>query len=147
MAKSERLKNDLESLIEKDAQSCEPLLKAFKLPTSTLEEISFKETAMESALEEACKVPLEIMRKTIEAIEIHDQLFKMGITTAVSDIGVGVSFCKAALEGASLNVFINTKTMKNNVVKSKLNEEVERLLQIGIQKANKIVHEVTALLK
>ena len=92
-------------LIEKDAQACEPLAKAFKLPTSTPEEVSHKEKAMETALEQACSVPLEIMNKTIEAIELHNQLSKMGIKTAISDIGVGVAFCKAALEGASLKYF------------------------------------------
>ena len=134
-------------LIEKVAQACEPLVKAFKLPTSTPEEISHKEKVMETALEQACSVPLEIMNKTIEAIELQDQLCKMGIKTAISDIGVGVAFYQAALEGASLSVFINTKLMKNDTNRSKLNEEAERLLQTGTQKANAIFQEVAAWLK
>ena len=147
IVKSEKLKLEFEVLIEKDAQSCEPLAKAFKLPTSTPEEVSHKEKLMETALEQACSVPLEIMKKTIEAIELHDQLSKIGIRTAISDIGVGVAFCKAALEGASLSIFINTKLMKNDGNSSKLNDEAERLLQTGKQKANAIFNEVAAWLK
>jgi methenyltetrahydrofolate cyclohydrolase len=102
---------------------------------------------MDAALEEACSVPLEIMKKTIEAIALHEHLFNLGIKTAISDIGVGVSFCKAALEGASLSIFINTKLMKNDRIKSKLSEEAEMLLQTGIKKANTIFQEVNSSLK
>jgi methenyltetrahydrofolate cyclohydrolase len=147
IVKSEKLKLEFEVLIEKDAQACEPLAKAFKLPTSTPVEISHKEKAMEIALEQACTVPLEIIKKTIEAIKLHDQLSKLGIRTAISDIGVGVAFCKAALEGASLSIFINTKLMKNDGNSSRLNEEAEQLLQTGKQKANAIFHEVSTWLK
>jgi methenyltetrahydrofolate cyclohydrolase len=139
--KSEKLKRELQYLIEKDAEACEPLIKAFKMSKPE------REVIMDAALEEACTVPLEIMKKTIEAIALHEQLFDLGIKTAISDIGVGVSFCKAALEGASLSIFINTKLMKNDRIKSKLNEEAEMLLQTGIEKANIIFQEVTSSLK
>ena len=141
IVKSEKLKRDLEYLIEKDAESCESLLKAFKMPKTEREHV------MDAALEEACTIPLEIMKKTIEAIDLHEQLLELGITTAISDIGVGVSFCKAALEGASLSILINTKLMKNDGMKANLNEETEWLLQTGMEKANAIFHEVAGTLK
>jgi methenyltetrahydrofolate cyclohydrolase len=141
IVKSEKLKRELEYLIEKDAMACEPLLKVFKMSKSEREDV------MDAALEEACTVPLEIMKKTIEAIDLHEQLLELGITTAISDIGVGVSFCKAALEGASLSILINTKLMKNDGMKATLNEETEWLLQTGMEKANTIFHEVAGTLK
>ena len=141
IVKSEKLKRELEYLIEKDAESCESLLKAFKMPKTEREHV------MDAALEEACTIPLEIMKKTIEAIDLHEQLLELGITTAISDIGVGVSFCKAALEGASLSILINTKLMKNDGMKATLNEETEWLLQTGMEKANALFHEVAGTLK
>jgi methenyltetrahydrofolate cyclohydrolase len=141
IVKSEKLKRELQYLIEKDAESCESLLKAFKMPKTEREHI------MDAALEEACTIPLEIMKKTIEAIDLHEQLLELGITTAISDIGVGVSFCKAALEGASLSILINTKLMKNDRMKATLNEETDWLLQTGMEKANALFHEVAGTLK
>jgi methenyltetrahydrofolate cyclohydrolase len=141
IVKSEKLKRELQYLIEKDAESCESLLKAFKMPKTEREHI------MDAALEEACTIPLEIMKKTIEAIDLHEQLLELGITTAISDIGVGVSFCKAALEGASLSILINTKLMKNDGMKATLNEETDWLLQTGMEKANALFHEVAGTLK
>ena len=141
IVKSEKLKRELQYLIEKDAESCESLLKAFKMPKTEREHV------MDAALEEACTIPLEIMKKTIEAIDLHEQLLELGITTAISDIGVGVSFCKAALEGASLSILINTKLMKNDGMKVTLNEETDWLLQTGMEKANALFHEVAGTLK
>ena len=141
IVKTEQLKRDLEYLIEKDAESCESLLKAFKMPKTEREHV------MDAALQEACTIPLEVMKKTIEAIDLHEQLLELGITTAISDIGVGVSLCKAALEGASLSILINTKLMKNDGMKATLNEETEWLLQKGMTKANAIFHEVAGTLK
>jgi formiminotetrahydrofolate cyclodeaminase len=141
IVKSEKLKRELQYLIEKDAESCESLLKAFKMPKTEREHV------MDAALEEACTIPLEIMKKTIEAINLHEQLLELGITTAISDIGVGVSFCKAALEGASLSILINTKLMKNDGMKATLNEETDGLLLTGMEKANALFHEVAGTLK
>ena len=58
-----------------------------------------------------------------------------------------LAFYKAALEGASLSIFINTKLMKKDANRSMLNEEAEWLLQTGTQKVNAIFQEVTAWLK
>ena len=48
IVKSEKLKRELEYLIEKDAESCESLLKVFKMPKTEREHV------MDAALEEAC---------------------------------------------------------------------------------------------
>ena len=44
-----------------------------------------------------------------------------GSRLAVSDAGCGAVCCKAALQAASLNVFINTKTLKNRQVAEEMN--------------------------
>ena len=44
---------------------------------------------------------------------VIEEFAEKGSVIAISDAGVGVAFCKAALLGASLNVFINTKSMSN----------------------------------
>lgn len=139
---AEKLQHDLEDLIQKDAENFEPLAKAYGLPKSTPEEKAYKEKVLEEALYQACQVPLEIMRKCVESIELHARLEKIGNKLAISDVGVGVAFLKAALEGASLNVFINTKMMKNDAVRTKINEEAYQLIEEGKQKADEIFQRV-----
>ena len=74
---------------------------------------------MEIVLKDACSVPMEIMEKCCEAIELIVEFGAKGYKLAISDAGVGAAFCKAALQGASLNVYITqnpwlTESMQKN---------------------------------
>ena len=66
---------------------------------------------LEAALDGASAVPLQIMEKCAEGIALAGQYAAKGSVLAVSDAGCAAVLCKAALQAASLNVFINTKLM------------------------------------
>ena len=120
-AKADQLQKDLLHLIERDAEVFEPLSKAYGMPRATEEEKAEKARVMEIVLKDACSVPMEIMEKCCEAIDIMVEFAAKGSALAISDAGVGVEFCKAALKGASLNVYINTKSIANKEYSAKLN--------------------------
>lgn len=140
--KADKLQNELLELVGRDAEVFEPLSKAYGMPKNTEEEKVEKDRVMEHALKEACSVPLEIMYKCCEAIELHKEFAEKGSTLAVSDAGVGVVFCKAALQGASLNVFINTKAMKDKVYANTVNIEAKSLLMKYEEIADEIYKDV-----
>ena len=50
--------------------------------------------------------------------------------------------CKAALNGASLNVYINTKLMKNIDVAEDMNTKADELVIIGNELADKVYDRV-----
>lgn len=127
-AKCDKLQAELLRLIERDAEVFEPLSKAYGMPRETEEEKAEKARVMEIVLKEACSVPMEIMEKCCEAIDVIVEFAAKGSALAISDAGVGVIFCKAALQGASLNVFINTKSMKNREYAEELNAKAEAML-------------------
>lgn len=126
--KCDRLQEEFLGLVAKDAEVFEPLSKAYGMPSETAEQQEEKNLVMEAALKEACYVPLEIMKKCCVTIELHREFAAKGSALAISDAGVGVVFCKAALQGASLNVFINTKAMKDREYAEQINEEANSLL-------------------
>jgi len=68
------------------------------------------------------------MRKCAAAIKLQEEFAAKGSKLAVSDAGVGVAFCKAALLGASLNVYINTAAMTDRDYAQKINRETDALL-------------------
>lgn len=121
--KSDRLQKEFLELVELDAAVFEPLSKAYGLQNETEEEKQAKSVIMEEALKNASSVPLEIMRKCCEAILIQAEFAAKGSAIALSDAGVGVIFCKAALQGASLNVYINTEAMKDRAYAENINNE------------------------
>lgn len=127
-AEADQLQADLIRLVARDAEVFEPLSKAYGMPKDTDEQKAEKARVMEMCLKEACSVPLEIMEKCCAAIELHREFAQKGTAIAISDVGVGVVFCKAALMGASLNVFINTKAMTDQAYANQINEKTNAML-------------------
>ena len=128
-AKADGLQKELLRLVERDAEVFEPLSRAYGMPKETEEEKAEKARVMEAALKDACSVPMEIMEKCCEAIDLLVEFAAKGSTLAISDAGVGAAFCKAALEGASLNVYINTKSMADREYAESLNKKCDEMLE------------------
>ena len=145
--KADALQKELLHLIERDAEVFEPLSKAYGMPRNTEEEKAEKARVMEIVLKDACSVPMEIMERCCEAIDLIEVFAEKGSTLAISDAGVGATFCKAALEGASLNVFINTKSMKNREYADELNKKADEMLSVYTKKAEKIYQSVAARMR
>ena len=82
-----------------------------------------------------------------EAIDLIVEFAAKGSALAISDAGVGAAFCKAALEGASLNVYINTKSMKNREYAEELNRKCDEMLAVYTVKADEIFRNVLGRLK
>ena len=145
--KADALQKELLHLIERDAEVFEPLSKAYGMPRNTEEEKAEKARVMEIVLKDACSVPMDIMERCCEAIDLIEVFAEKGSTLAISDAGVGATFCKAALEGASLNVFINTKSMKNREYADELNKKADEMLSVYTKKAEEIYQSVAARLR
>jgi len=144
--KADRIQAELIGLVDRDAEVFEPLSKAYSLPKSTEEEKAEKQRVMEAALREASLVPLEIMKKCCEAIELQKEFAEKGNALAVSDAGVGVALCKAALLGASLNVFINTKAMTDRAYAEEINTRAKAMLENYTKLADEIYSSVLSRL-
>jgi len=142
-AKADGLQDDLLAMIARDAEVFEPLSRAYGLPSATDEEKAEKARVMEDALRLASTVPLEIMEKCCEAIELHREFAAKGTVIAISDVGCGVVCCKAALQAASLNVFINTKSMKDRVYAKELNLRANAMLEKYTVLAEEIFADVS----
>lgn len=146
-AKADVLQNELLRLVERDAEVFEPLSKAYGMPKETEEQKAEKARVMEAALKEACSVPMEIMEKCCEAIDLLVEFAAKGSVLAISDAGVGAAFCKAALEGASLNVYINTKSMADREYAESLNKKCDEMLDKYTKIAEEVFESVLGRLK
>ncbi|MDM8247338.1 cyclodeaminase/cyclohydrolase family protein [Lacrimispora saccharolytica] len=146
-AKADVLQKELLHLVERDAEVFEPLSKAYGMPKETEEEKAEKARVMEAALKEACSVPMEIMEKCCEAIDLLVEFAAKGSVLAISDAGVGAAFCKAALEGASLNVYINTKSMADREYAKSLNKKCDEMLEKYTKIAEDVFESVLGRLK
>ena len=135
------------ALADQDAKVFAPLAKCYSLPSGTEEEKAYKAEVMEARLLDASLVPMEIMEKASEMLEIMDILADKGSRMAVSDVGVGVQFIRTALLGAVMNVYINTKSMKKREKAEEMNEKAERLIKEGTESEDRIYQKVLEQLR
>lgn len=140
--KSEALREKLLQLIDEDAENFEPLSKAYSKPKS---DPDYAETMRRVTLD-ACKSPMDIMRCCCEAVELLEKTKALCSKMLLSDIACGASICKSALESASFNVFVNTKTL-NDADAKPINDEADAMLREYIPRAQRISDEVLNILR
>lgn len=139
----EGLRDQLIDLVDGDAVAFEPLSKAYSIPKDDPE----RDTIMENALYEASVVPMSIMETVLAAAKDLEVLVEKGSKLAVSDVGVGILFAQAAIEGASLNVYINTKSMKDRERAAALDAKADAIITEGAALKARIYSGVLAAIK
>lgn len=135
------------SLMDEDAAAFESLANAYRMPKDTQEQRDEKTRIMENALKYAVQPPMRIMEACAEAIPLISLCAEKGSVIAVSDAGVAATFCRAALEGASLNVFINTQAMQDHAHAEAINERAQFLLEEYVPLADELYRSVFSRLR
>lgn len=143
LAEGERIQNRLLELVDEDAQAFEPLSKAYSIPKDD----PTRAEVLEQVTVGACQAPLAMMESICEAIELLEEMLEKGSAMLVSDVGCGAICCRAALESASLNIYINTKTLANRDTAAQLDGKADRMLETYIPRAEAVAKEVTARLR
>lgn len=146
-ARAETLRGELEALVQADAEAFAPLAAAYGLPKDTPEQAAHKSAVLEKALDAACAVPLQIMEKCAEGIALVEEYAAKGSVLAVSDAGCAAALCKAALQAASLNVFINTKLMADRSRADVLDAKADSLLNEFVPRADAVFESVMQKLR
>ena len=141
-AQSDALQDRFLKLIDEDGEAFVPLAKAYSLPTETDEQKAHKALVLEECSKKACMVPFEIMEKTCEAIDIIEEFANKGSRLAVSDAGCAASICRGALQAASLNIFINTKSLQDREFAEDINNKANEMLRVYCAKAEAIFESV-----
>ena len=139
-AKCDALQKDLLDQVEADEVNFLPLAKAYGIPKDDPN----RDKIMEDATIIACSTPMKIMELCCEAIDAIAVFAEKGSRLAVSDAGCGAVCCKAALQAASLNVFINTKSLKNREVAEQMNAKANGMLDKYCALADEIFTAVRA---
>ena len=140
MKRAQALRVKLLGFVDGDAEAFAPLAKAYGIPKDD----PTRDAVMESALQVACSVPMDILRTCADAIDIIGEFAAKGSRLAVSDAGCGAVCCKGALQAASLNVFINTKTLKNREIAEEMNAKALGMLDKYGAMADEIFETVKA---
>jgi len=143
LIEAEGVRNKLLELIDEDAKAFDPLAKAYSISKDDPQ----RQEIMEKVLTDACIAPLEMMRCCCHAIELLEEMLDKGSVTLVSDVGCGALFSKAALSGASLNIFINSASLSDREKAKAIEREADAMLEKYIPRAEAVAKEVEARIR
>ena len=119
--RADELRRRLLALIVEDAEGFAPLAAAYSLPKDDPKSAAI----LRGAVLKACEAPAEML---------------------LSDVGCGAALARAAIAGAAMNVFVNTKMLPGDPESEYRKEEALRLRAEYLPRAETIAEFVTARL-
>jgi formiminotetrahydrofolate cyclodeaminase len=83
------------------------------------------------------------LKEVSEILDVIVQLMVKGTRLAISDVGVAASALRCAMESAILNIYINTKLMRDREYAQKTNMEAQRILSAGVKTCEQVYRQVS----
>jgi glutamate formiminotransferase/formiminotetrahydrofolate cyclodeaminase len=125
--KAQQLKDELLFLVDEDTAAFNKVIDAFSLPKDSAEEKAARSAAIQAANKYAAEIPLRVMETAFKSYQILAKMAEQGNPASISDVGVGVLAVRACIEGAAKNVRINLKSLKDEKLKSVLQDKVRKI--------------------
>lgn len=126
------IQRELVELVQKDIDGFEPLAKLYRRKAAGPEEKRKLDEEKQKALYEACLVPMEIVRKCGRAIELAEEFVSKGSRIVIADAASSAVLLKAAMQGASFNIYVNASMLKDKDLAKRINGEcTSRIVYYG----------------
>ena len=138
MSRCNELQTQLLDQVAADAEGFVPLARAYGIPKDDPNRAETPERATVTA----CQAPMRIMELCCDSLNVIAVMAEKGSRLAVSDAGCAAALVKAALQAASLNVFINTKTLRDRALAQEMNEKCLDMLERYGALADQIFNQV-----
>ena len=140
LAQAERIRHWLLVLVDEDARAYGLVSAAYALPR----EDPARTDAVEAALHEAALPPYRTMVSCARALMALEELGQKGSRMLLSDVACGAHLCRAAMEASSVNVYVNTASMRDRVRAAELERECDALLAEWVPRARELSAAMTA---
>ena len=141
--RAEGLRRQLISLIDADAEAFLPLSRAYGLPTDAP---GRAETIRRLSLQ-ASEVPLGMLRLCGDVVQLLELLLTGASRLLLSDVGCAAAVCRAAVDCAAMNVFVNTRTVRDDALAREYEREAETLHGELTHRADAVANSVRESMK
>ncbi len=125
MASAQALRVRLLACVDQDAAVFEPLSRAYAMPKDDPD----RDATMEACLRDAASVPLEVFDLCCEVIALQKEFARKGSKLILSDAATGAALCCGALQGAAVNVRVNTALMRDRAYAERINTHLDENLE------------------
>lgn len=137
--KAVRIEKELLRLVDEDTRAFNRIMDAFGLANGTPEEKAARKEAIQQATRFAIETPLQVMRLSLESMDLIAQMAENGNPNSVSDAGVGALCARTAVMGAGLNVKINCSGYDDKAYVEKTLDEVKHLVAAANQREAEVL--------
>jgi len=145
-ARAQALKDWFAYAVDRDTDAFNRVMDAFGLPKKTDEDKAARSAAILEANKGATRVPLEVLERSFDAVELAAAMVEDGNPNSLSDAGVAGLCAAAAARGAYYNVMINLDGMEDEAFVSESRARAEEGLARTIAAADALDASVRARL-
>ncbi|MBS4538716.1 cyclodeaminase/cyclohydrolase family protein [Clostridium sp. D2Q-11] len=117
--------------IDRDSESFNGVMAAFKLPKETDEEKNTRKELIQKELKNAALIPLEIAKNSYKILDISEKVVIKGNQNAVTDGLVATMLARTAVLSALYNVKINLISIKDEEFIKQVTEEMDKLSDVN----------------
>jgi glutamate formiminotransferase/formiminotetrahydrofolate cyclodeaminase len=110
ITETDRLRKELEDLVIRDSEAFQAVLQAYALPKENQEEQTRRTAAIETAIQKAAEVPLQVASRATKVLEFATQVAQDGNVNTITDAGSAGVMAIAALQAAGMNVKTNAQS-------------------------------------
>jgi len=118
------LRARLMAAIDADIVAFEAVMAAYRVDKDD----PARPAAIQAAMIGAADVPLDVARMAVEAMQLAEQVARLGNHTAASDAAVATLMGIAAVEGAGLNVRVNAASFEDRTLAARYTDDCAALL-------------------
>ncbi len=122
-----RIRADALSAADDDVAAFATVSAAYQLPKETPEQKQIRTNEIQKALLAAAEPPAHAGQLTTRLVAIAEELAESGNTNVLSDVAVGASTARAALESAIVNIEINRRSITADTEVARLDGIINQL--------------------
>lgn len=138
MDEAEEIRYRLLELVQEDAEGFAPLARAYSLPKDD----PARAEVIERATKKACMAPLAMVGECARAVVLLERMARIGSRMLVSDVACGAYLVRAAIEAASVNVYVNTTALADRSDAERIESACRELVDEYAPRAERIAASV-----
>jgi formiminotetrahydrofolate cyclodeaminase len=133
------LQSKLLAAVDRDSESYQAVLAAFRLPKGTQNEIQSRKAAVREAFKGACRVPLQVAEMAGQVADLAVQAARDGNRDLITDACVSALLARAAGLGALVNVRVNLAAIKDADLTARMDQKIKQIKQDILEKEREVL--------
>ncbi|HNE48838.1 MAG TPA: cyclodeaminase/cyclohydrolase family protein, partial [Saprospiraceae bacterium] len=136
------IKDRLLALVDEDTRSFNAIITAMRMPKSNDTEKKIRSAAIQEATKYAIQVPFAVMKTSMEAYGVIEEMVREGNPSSVTDGAVGALCVNTAVQGAWMNALVNMSGLKDEEFKKNILEEGKKMAEKSTELSKEIANIV-----